>query len=112
MCTDKLGLGSPDVRRNERGMALLLVLLTLMLLTAIGLGMMYMSDTETSINSNYRDTQLAFFAMRAGLEEMRDRMRSNSIAPLTLPTAMPGPAVPNSIVYIINSAGGTDVVDP
>jgi len=110
MCTDKFRLGSPDVRRNERGMALLLVLLTLLLLTAIGLGMMYMSDTETSVNSNYRDTQLSFFAMRAGLEEMRDRMRSNSIAPLTLPTTMPGAA--NSIVYIINPAGATDVVDP
>jgi Tfp pilus assembly protein PilX len=91
-------------------MALLLVLLTLLLLSAIGLGMMYMSDTETSVNSNYRDTQVAFFAMRAGLEEMRDRMRSNSIAPLTLPAAMPG--APNSILYIINPAGATDVVDP
>jgi hypothetical protein len=57
-----------------------------------------------------RDTQLSFFAMRAGLEEMRDRMRSNSTAPLTLPTAMPGAA--NSIVYIVNPAGATDVVDP
>jgi hypothetical protein len=94
-------------------MALLLVLLTLLLLSAIGLGMMYMSDTETVVNSNYRDTQLAFFAMRAGLEEMRDRMRSNSVAPVTLPTALPGPAVPNSIVYITNRAGPTDsAVDP
>ena len=110
MCTDRFNLRTTDVRRNERGMALLLVLLTLLLLSAIGLGMMYMSDTETSVNSNYRDTQLAFFAMRAGLEETRDRMRSNSIAPLTLPTAMPGAA--NSIVYVINPAGAADVVDP
>src|SRR6266853_4144217 len=109
MYTHKLRLGSPDVRQNERGMALLLVLLTLLLLTAIGLGMMYMSDTETSVNSNYRDTQLSFFAMRAGLEETRDRMRSNSIAPLTLPTTMPGPA--NSILYILNNAAG-ETVDP
>ena len=68
-------------------MALLLVLLTLFLLSAIGLGMLYMSNTETVVNSNYRDTQLAFFAMRGGLEEMRDRMRSNSISPIALPTA-------------------------
>ena len=110
MCSDRFNLRATDVRRNERGMALLLVLLTLLLLSAIGLGMMYMSDTETSVNSNYRDTQLSFFAMRAGLEEVRDRMRSNSIAPLTLPTAMPGAA--NSIVYVINPAGAADVVDP
>src|SRR5438132_1332778 len=88
---------------NERGIALLIVLLALLLLSAIGMGMMYMSDTETSINGNYRDTQLAFFAMRSGLEEARDRMRSNSVSPLTLPTAMPGAA--NSILYLINPAG-------
>jgi len=113
MCTDNSKFASPQhsyARQNERGMALLLVLLTLLMLSAIGLGMLYMSDTETSVNSNYRDTQVAFFGMRAGLEEMRDRMRSNSIAPLTLPTAMPGAA--NSIVYIINPAGNSDVVDP
>ena len=113
MCLDKSKFGRqdrPSARRNERGMALLLVLLTLLLLSAIGLGMMYMSDTETLVNGNYRDTQLAFFAMRAGLEETLDRMRSNSIAPVTLPTAMPGAA--NSVLYIINPAGATDVVDP
>ena len=91
-------------------MALILVLLTLLLLSAIGLGMMYMSTTETSINSNYRDTQLAFFAVRAGLEEVRDRARTNSTAPLAMPTAMPPAA--NSILYVTNSAGGADVVDP
>jgi len=37
------------------------------------MGMMYMSSTETSINANYRDTQQAFFAMRAGLEERNAR---------------------------------------
>src|SRR4029077_1418065 len=77
---------------------------------AVGLGMVYMSTTETTINSNYKDTQSAFFSMRGGLEEMRDRMRSNSPAPITLPTAMPGAA--NSILYITNPSGGADVVDP
>jgi Tfp pilus assembly protein PilV len=100
---------SSSANRQQRGMALILVLLTLLLLSAIGLGLMYMSDTETAVNSNYRDTQLAFFAMRAGLEEARDRMRSNSVSPLTLPTTMPGSA--NSIVYITDPAAGENV-DP
>ena len=63
MCTDKLKFGSPDrpiAKRNERGMALLLVLLTLLLLSAVGLGMMYMSDTETLVNSNYREPATPF----------------------------------------------------
>jgi hypothetical protein len=102
-------------RRKERGVALILVLLTLMLLSAIGLGMMYMSNTETAVNSNYRDTQLAFFAMRAGLEEARDRMRTSSAFPLVnpptsnLPATMPGSL--NSILYITNPSNG-EVVNP
>src|SRR5947209_8310976 len=99
-----------NVRNKERGMALLIALLALLLISAVGLGMMYMSNTETSINGNYKDSQLAFFSMRGGLEEMRDRMRTNSIAPITLPTAMPGAA--NSIVYITNPSGAGDPVDP
>src|SRR6267378_1417207 len=99
-----------NVRNKERGMALLIALLALLLISAVGLGMMYMSNTETSINGNYKDTQLAFFSMRGGLEEMRDRMRTNSVAPLTLPAGMPGTA--NSIVYITNPSGAGDAVDP
>ena len=99
-----------NCRNPERGMALILALLALLLISAVGLGMIYMSSTESSINTNYKDTQLAFFAMRAGLEEMRDRMRSNSVSPIALPAAMPGAA--NSILYITNPSGATDVVDP
>ncbi len=111
MRTKKSELDCPrrKARQSERGVALILVLLTLLLLSAIGLGMMYMSDTETAVNSNYRDTQVAFFAMRAGLEEARDRMRTSSIAYLSnLPTTMPGQ--PGSILYITNPSAGEAVV--
>lgn len=106
-----------NLRKHERGMALILSLLALLLISAVGLGMIYMSNTETSINTNYRDTQTAFFAMRAGLEEGRDRLRSNSLLnlppygpPLVLPTAFPPAA--GSIVYITNPAGPADAVTP
>ena len=79
-----------NLSKNERGMALILSLLALLLISAVGLGLVYMSNTETSINANYKDTQAAFFAMRAGLEEGRDRLRSNSPAPtIPLPTVAP-----------------------
>jgi PilX N-terminal len=101
-------------RKGESGMALVVVLLLLLLVTAIGLGMVFMSNTESSINSNYRDSQLAFFAMRAGLEEVRDRMRSDAPAAwiITPPTLMPGPANANSILYITNPSGAADAVIP
>jgi hypothetical protein len=97
-------------RKHERGMALILSLLALLLISAVGLGLIYMSNTETSINRNYRDTQTAFFAMRAGLEEGRDRLRSNATFPLPLPTTFPPAA--GSIVYITNPAGPGDAVTP
>ena len=99
-----------DKHRNQRGIALLAALLALLLISAVGFGIMYMSNTETTVNANYKDTQIAFFSVRAGLEEMRDRMRRNSVSPVTLPVAMPPAA--NSILYITNPAGAGDVVDP
>ena len=93
-------------RKHERGMALILSLLALLLISAVGLGMIYMSNTESSINSNYKDTQTAFFAMRAGLEEGRDRLRANSTFPIPLPTNFPPAA--GSVVYILNPAGAAD----
>jgi len=99
----------------EKGIALLLALLVLLVLSAIGLGLMYMSSTDSTINSNYRDAESAFFSMRAGLEEARDRIRPTSAigganTQIPLPTTIPG--TPNSIVYLINPAGAADVVDP
>ena len=60
-------------RRNERGTALLIAIFALMILAAVGMGMIYMANTETSVNSNYRQSQQAYFAARAGLEQARDR---------------------------------------
>jgi hypothetical protein len=102
-----------NVRKHERGMALILSLLALILISAVGLGLIYMSNTESSINTNYKDTQTAFFAMRAGLEEGRDRLRSSSTPPtIPLPTTFPAVGAAGSIVYIINPAGPADVVQP
>jgi len=92
-------------------MALLLALLALLIASAVGLGLMYMSSTESLITSNYRDSQLAFFAMRAGLEEGRDRIRTNSTSPVTIPTLYPGGGA-GSIVYITNPSSAADPVLP
>jgi hypothetical protein len=94
---------------RQAGMALIIVLLLLLLVSAIGLGMTFMAHTETSINANYRDSQLAFFAMRAGLEEVHDRLRTTSPWSIAPPTVSPGNL--NSILYIVNPAAG-DNVDP
>jgi hypothetical protein len=78
-------------RKSEQGVSLLLAMLALIILTAVAFGMMYMSSTETAINSNFKTQEVAYFAARAGVEEARDRMLAanpNTIAPL-LPTTLP-----------------------
>jgi Tfp pilus assembly protein PilX len=51
----------PSARTDERGMVLLIALFTLVLLSVIGLGLMYSTNMETFINANYRDKQVAMY---------------------------------------------------
>ena len=96
---------------SERGVALLLALFALFIVTSIALGMMFLSDTETMVNSNFRDEQTAYYAAKAGLEEARDRMRTNAGSGITinasLPTAKPGAA--GGALYILNPKGSETV---
>jgi Tfp pilus assembly protein PilX len=98
------------MRRNERGIALLLCILSLMVLSGIAIGLMYMTDSETMINSNYRSSQQAYFAALSGLQQVRERMTPANVAPhlVTGPTVMPGTA--GSVIYVINPAGAADPV--
>ncbi len=57
--------------KSQRGIAMMVSLLALLLLAAIGMGLMFMADTENSVNNNYRDSQKAYFAARAGAEDAR-----------------------------------------
>jgi len=99
------------MRRNERGIALLLCILSLMLLTGIAVGLMYMTNSETLINDNYKSSEQAYFAALAGLQNVRERMSPASTgahAIANLPTTMPGNA--NSILYILNPRNASDTV--
>jgi type IV pilus assembly PilX-like protein len=104
-------------KSSERGVALIVAMLTLLLLSALLMGMIVASNSETNISANFRDEQTAFFAARAGIEEVRDRLRpppaANSLSTTTyfttLPTPLPG--ANNGVLYVINPAGG-ETVDP
>lgn len=98
-------------KQGERGVALLLAVFALLIVTSVALGMMYLSDSETSVNANFRDEQTAYYAAKAGLEEARDRMRWNAGSGITinssLPTAKPGAA--GGALYILNPTGSETV---
>jgi hypothetical protein len=61
----------PDGRRGERGFALVLAILSLMLLTFLGLTLAATTSTELQIATNYRWSQQALYNAEAGLEAAR-----------------------------------------
>src|SRR4051794_26756391 len=103
-------LNNNHSRRSESGFALFIAIFTLLLITAIAVGMLMLTNTETNISTNFRDEQTAFFAAKAGLEEVRDRLRIN--ATNSLSASLPGAADPstappmfgsgNAILYVTN----------
>jgi hypothetical protein len=58
-------------RRGERGFALVLAILSLMLLTFLGLTLATTTSTELQIATNYRWSQQALYNAEAGLEAAR-----------------------------------------
>ena len=99
---------------SERGVALVIALLALLLISAILMGMILASNSETNISSNFRDEQTAFFAARAGIEEVRDRLRSSANPTLTTnayftPATTPLPGAVGGVLYVINPANGETV---
>lgn len=110
------------VRTNnpESGLALFFAIFTLLLLTAIGASLILMSGTETSINSNYRQEQIAYFAAKAGIEEARARMMAadpNTINtganPLLNSATAAAPAAGNGMInYIVNNGSAANSVQP
>src|SRR5438552_4231745 len=101
-------------RNSERGVALLMVLMIVILLTAIGAALIFMSNVESTVNLNYRAEQQAYYAARAGVEEVRDRMKLGppfqaGADPVyaNVPTVVPG-AGAGGVLYVINQ--GTDPI--
>jgi hypothetical protein len=94
-------------RRRERGVALLMTIFGLLLLTALAAAMMFSSDSETAISVNYRDSQISGYSAASGLQEARDRIHpifgDLAIAGY-LPTNTPdqGPLNGGYVLYIVN----------
>src|SRR5258708_40269591 len=95
-----------SARKRQQGVALLIALFALMLLSAIGLGMMYATNTETLINAHYRDKQRAQYGSMSGAQEARDRIQPvNVVAAITALKQLPLTTDAN-VVHIINPSSG------
>src|SRR5260370_28551361 len=76
---------------QESGVALFFALFALLLLSAIAASLVFMTNTETAVNANYRNERTADYGAKAGFEEVRARMRVADPASINanLPTAPP-----------------------
>jgi len=110
-------------KNPESGVALFFSLFALMLLTAIGAALIFMAGTETTINSNYRQEQVAYFAAKAGVEEARARMmqsdpntmyvQGDATHPLLDTTLVAAPSTLNHMIYyIVNNGSAANSVQP
>jgi|SRR6478609_6849111 len=100
-------------RKSQRGVAMMVALLALLLLAAIGMGMMFMADTENSVNNNYRDSQKAYFAARAGAENVRLLLANGgTLNTKALALGMPGQVLPNAGMIYVKNPTLTEAIDP
>ena len=64
-------LANPGESKNERGVALLIALLLLMLISAVSLGMYISMSSDSLINGFYRNQQSAYYAADSGINIAR-----------------------------------------
>lgn len=98
-------------KSNQAGVALLIALFMLILVSAVAISLMMSSGTESSLASNYRSSTTAYYAAYAGIEEARGRLlpsNSNYVGTAFMPTA----GLPlGQVRYITNPLPG-EVVAP
>jgi len=62
--------------RNEKGMVLIIALIFTCLLAMLGTTAVMTTTTDVKIGANYRDSEQAFYAAQAGVEEATARLRA------------------------------------
>jgi len=100
--------------KSQRGIAMMVALLALLLLAAIGMGLMFMADTENSVNNNYRDSQKAYFAARAGAEQARLLIATDAninTKTFNMDGQMPSSVLNTGMIYLTNPTSG-EPIDP
>ena len=101
-------------KRTQLGIALLISIFILLLISVVAIALIVSSSTESSLAGNYRSSTGVYYAATAGLEEARSRLASkdpNSFKN-TAPGFLPSPGTPmaiGAVAYVLNP-GPTDTL--
>jgi hypothetical protein len=103
-------------RLKEDGVALLIAIFALMLISVVAISLIVSAGTESALSGNYRSATSAYYAATAGLEEGRGRLLPrnpdyfNKTFASFIPTTGSPPLAVNQVRYITNPVGGEDVL--
>jgi Tfp pilus assembly protein PilX len=97
-------------RRREAGIALLISIFILLLISVVAIALIVASGTESSLAGNYRSATGVYYAALAGVEEARGRLlpnNANSFKNTAPSTFLPSPLPIGYASYVLNP-GPTD----
>jgi len=92
-------------KQSESGIALLIAIFALMLISVVAIALIGASGSESSLAGNYRSSTSAYYAGFAGLEEGRGRVLPSNPNYFD-PTAGVQPLPVGTLSYIVNPAPG------
>jgi hypothetical protein len=102
------------MRQKERGIALLIAIFILLLISVVAIALIVSSGTESALAGNYRSSTDVYYAAMAGLEEARGRLAAKNPNSFKATTTgfLPAGGAPFAIggaVYVINPAGSETI---
>jgi hypothetical protein len=98
-------------RRTEDGIALLIAIFVLLLISVVAIALLVSSGTETALGANYRTSSTVYYAAIAGLEEARGRLLPKNPNYFGASYISPTTTFPlGQTIYVINRGPGDNIV--
>ncbi|HMD07111.1 MAG TPA: pilus assembly PilX N-terminal domain-containing protein [Candidatus Acidoferrum sp.] len=98
-------------RSSEDGIALLIAIFVLLLISVVAIALLVSSGTETALGVNYRTSSTVYYAAIAGLEEARGRLLPKNPNYFGASYISPTTTFPlGQTIYVINRGSGDNIV--
>ncbi|HTQ62808.1 MAG TPA: pilus assembly PilX N-terminal domain-containing protein [Candidatus Solibacter sp.] len=95
-------------RRSQEGIALLIAIFVLLLVSVVAIALLVSSGTETALGANYRASSTVYYAALAGLEEGRGRLLPKNPNYFGI-SYIPSPFPVGQTFYMINRFTGDNI---